>query len=274
MDASNDAATGDAAEASRTPTSGAELVVVGTGIQWAAQVTRVAEHAIRSADSVLFAVTDPWAARWVRELNSQARSFVYRAETELRRDIYESMVGEVMLELQQGRKVCAAFYGSPTLFAWPAHEAIRRARSAGIPARMLPGVSSLECLFADLGIDPADAGCQIFEADHLLMSSHPVNRLTHLVLLQIAMIGNRGKYAPNGGPQRRTGISDLMTYLARSYPLDHPVIAYEAATSPLYLHRAECVPLQRLRELQIHEVTTLYVPPVERDSLRIPPVTD
>src|SRR5437773_2103233 len=72
-----------------------------------------------------------------------------------RRETYAEMVEELLAPVRAGHNVCAAFYGHPGVFVNPGHEAIRRARAEGFPARMLPAVSALDCLVADLGIDPA-----------------------------------------------------------------------------------------------------------------------
>ena len=39
----------------------------------------------------------------------------------------------------------------PGVYVAPSHETVLRARAEGYPARMLPGISSEDCLFADLG---------------------------------------------------------------------------------------------------------------------------
>ncbi|WP_437898926.1 hypothetical protein [Sorangium sp. So ce124] len=53
------------------------LIIVGTGIQWGGQMTLAARRAIEQADRVLFAVADPWNARWIRGLNPAAESLPY-----------------------------------------------------------------------------------------------------------------------------------------------------------------------------------------------------
>jgi hypothetical protein len=54
--------------------------------------------------------------------------------------------------------LCVALYGHPGVFACVGHEAIERARAEGIDAQMLPGISAEDCLFAELGVDPAVGG--------------------------------------------------------------------------------------------------------------------
>jgi precorrin-6B methylase 1 len=238
------------------------LVVVGTGIQWAAHATLAAQAAIRDADSVLFAVADAWSARWIRELNPRAESLKYPRDGRPRRAIYDEMVTRIVAELGRSPRVCAAFYGSPSVLARPAHESVRRAREAGHQAAMLPGVSSLDCLFADLGVDPGDGGCQLFEASDFLRRERRIDVGAHLVLFQIAMAQNRGTFSP-GAPSVRGGLRAVEERLLTFYPPEHTLVLYEASAHPLTPARKESIRLRSLHEAALSEITTLYVPPRE-----------
>lgn len=236
------------------------LLVVGTGIQWAAHTTLAAQAAIRDADRVLFAVTDAWSARWIRELNPRAESLKYPRDGRPRLAIYDEMVDRILLELERSPRVCAAFYGSPSVLARPAHESVRRAREAGHQAAMLPGVSSLDCLFADLGVDPGDGGCQLFEAGDFVRRARRVDSSAHLVLFQIAMAQNRGTFEP-AAPSVREGLLAIQELLSSWYSPEHRLVLYEASAHPLCAARTESIALGSLHEATLSEVTTLYVPP-------------
>jgi uncharacterized protein YabN with tetrapyrrole methylase and pyrophosphatase domain len=241
-------------------TSTGSLLVVGTGIQWAAHATLSAQAAIRDADSVLFAVTDAWTARWIRELNPRTESLKYPRDGRPRLAIYEEMVGRIVAELARFPRVCAAFYGSPSVLARPAHESIRRAREAGFQAAMLPGVSSLDCLFADLGVDPGEGGCQLFEGGDFVRRRRQVDPGAHLVLFQVAMALNPGTFLPDA-PSVSDGLRSIQGRLLDWYPADHLLVLYEASAHPLVAPRRESIPLRSLHEATLTEITTLYVPP-------------
>jgi uncharacterized protein YabN with tetrapyrrole methylase and pyrophosphatase domain len=251
-----------AVAASPVDAIGASLIVVGLGIQWRAQTTLAAERAIRSADSVFFAVVDPAAALWIRTLNPRARSFSYPHDGRPRYRIYEAMVDSLLEELRLGKRVCGVFYGSPSVLARPAHLAITKARSEGLRARMLPGVSSLDCLFADLGIDPGDHGLSFHEASLFLDQRRKIDTRAHLVLCQVAMIGNPGPYDPARVDMQRRGVSRLSRYLRSAYPEDHDVAMYRASSDVHHRFRVERAPLGALGSLDVEAVSTLYVPPL------------
>ena len=79
---------------------------------------------------------------------------MYYGEGLERMHTYEAMVQHILAEVVASKRVVAAFYGHPGVCTYPTHESVRRARAAGLPARMLPAVSAEDCLFADLGVDP------------------------------------------------------------------------------------------------------------------------
>lgn len=234
------------------------LTVVGTGIHLAGDLTLAAKAWIEQADRVLFAVADPITAEWLRTLNPTAEALPVDTTLARRRLMHRAMVERILTEVRQGLTVCAVFYGHPGVFVDPAHEAIRQARHEGFPARMLPGISALDCLFADLGVDPGKNGCQSFEATDFLIRRRKFDPTSALILWQIAVIGHLGFYQ-NGGHGH--GLSVLTEELQRWYAPDHEVLVYEAAVYPVGAPVIQRLPLGQLAEAKITEVSTLYIPP-------------
>ncbi|MGK4004044.1 SAM-dependent methyltransferase [Sorangium sp. So ce1036] len=239
------------------------LVVVGTGIQWAGQTTLAARRAIEAADRVLFAVADAGTAGWLRSLRPDAVSLRYgSSDGPPRREIYRRMVDDILAEVRRDLRVCAVFYGHPGVFSTPAHEVIRLARGEGHSARMLPGVSFLDCLFADLGIDPGHEGCVTYEATDFLLRRRPFDIHTPLVLSQVAMIGNPHVFDPDATDRIRQGLSVLAEVLCARFPGSHEAILYDASTHPIEPPTIVKKPLGALASAPVTDVSTLYVPPV------------
>lgn len=237
------------------------LTVVGSGIQAVRHFTLEACAAIESADAVLYSVADPITERWIRDRNPHAESLrdCYRPDRK-RIDTYYLMIERTMARVRAGKDVCAVYYGHPGVFTFPSHESIRLARAEGFEARMLPGVSAEDCLFADLGVDPAMRGCQSFEATAFLIQERPFDPLAPLILWQIGVIGDAGFHPDR--PVRKEGVAVLVRYLRRAYPADHRVTVYEASQYVTYAAYVEQVELERLPEARISGLSTLYVPPV------------
>jgi len=155
--------------------------------------------------------------------------------------------------------VCAVFYGHPGVFVLPSHAAITQARAEGYDAEMLPGISAEDCLFADLGIDPAVHGCQTFEATDFLLRHRRFDPTSSLVIWQIGVVGEVRKHERN-----REGLKLLTAVLLDHYPADHQVIVYQAAMYPIDHPVIHPIRLADLPDSPMSTVSTLYVPPREQ----------
>lgn len=238
------------------------LVVVGTGIG-PAQLTAEANAAITSAEQVFFLAGDLVTEHAVRELSPEASSLAACYDGGgSRRDAYERMVETILAPARAGSRVCAAFYGHPGMFVLPSHEAIKRARAEGIEARMLPGISALDCLFADLGVDPAAAGCQTYEAGDFLRRRPAVEPRAVLVLWQVGVAGDDGRGESRPAP----AVTAVAEALRSWYPDSHELIVYEASSYPGVPPSILPVQLGRLAEAEITPRSTVYVPPAEPRS--------
>ncbi len=238
------------------------LVIVGTGIQWAGQTTQAALRAIEEADRVLFAVADPWTVQWLRGFKPSAESLPYASGSTPRRDIYAEMVRRILAPVRDGLRVCAVFSGPPGVLHTSAHEALQKARAEGFAAQMLPGVSFLDCLFADLGVDPGREGCQFHEATDFLIRGRAFDVHSPLVLSQIGGIGNRGFFEAGATGRIQAGLRVLSEVLCRHFPASHEVTIYEAAVLPIHPPRTTRVTLEGLPAATVSDVSTLYVPPL------------
>jgi uncharacterized protein YabN with tetrapyrrole methylase and pyrophosphatase domain len=233
------------------------LVVVGTGIGFA-RVTVEARAAIAAADEVLHLVADEISAAAIADLNPRARSLAGLYEEGVsRRTAYERMVETILEPVRAGRSVCAAFYGHPGVFVLPSFDAIRRARAEGYAAEMLPGVSAEDCLFADLGVDPADSGWQSYEATRFLERRPTVETGAALVLWQVGVVGSAVHTAEPAAPR----LDELAEVLLALYPHGHEAVVYEASSFPGVAPLVRRVPLTGLAAA-VTPASTLYVPPV------------
>jgi uncharacterized protein YabN with tetrapyrrole methylase and pyrophosphatase domain len=167
------------------------------------------------------------------------------------------MTEAILSEVRAGKDVCAAFYGHPGVFVAPSHEAVRRARREGFPARLLPGISAEDCLFADLGVDPARCGCQSYEATDFLVHRRGFDPSAALVLWQIGTVGSITAAA---GAQPH-GLAVLVEILLEHYPAAHEVTVYEASPYPGCKPVARSVALSELSAAHVTALSTLYVPP-------------
>ena len=233
------------------------LVVVGTGIKLVGHITLEAQAFISQAEKVFYVVNEPVMARWLQQLNPTAESLLgLYAGDKLRRQTYREMVDCMLEAVRQEMRVCAVFYGHPGLFVEPAPQAIRQARREGFTAWMLPGVSAEDCLFADLDLDPADYGCQSYEATRFLLHKRQVDPTSNLILWQIGVIGVLHQTGDTS-----VGLQALTEVLVSAYGPTHEVIIYEAAKYATFSPIIESVSLAQLSQARLTPMSTLFVPP-------------
>ncbi len=242
------------------------LACVGVGMMLGAHLTPRARAEIEQADVVFALVSDPLVELWLRELRPDVESLQSHygsgaVDGKPRDASYRDMVEAMLAPVRAGRRVCGAFYGHPGVFAVVPHRAIARARVEGYDARMEPGVSAEDCLYADLGIDPGTFGCQHYDASQFLWYRHRIDPAAYLVLWQVGVAGDSSlrRFSVGSGH-----IGLLADRLARDYPLDHEVIAYEAATLPIDRARMDAMPLRSMSEGTWRLQTTLVVPPAKK----------
>src|SRR5687768_9421090 len=237
------------------------LVCVGIGMTLGSHLTPLARDYIHNADVVFTGLSDGIIEMWIAGMNTDVRSLqsLYR-EGKSRMETYREMVETMLAEVRAGKRVCAAFYGHPGVFAWPAHKAIEIARTEGYEARMEPGVSAEDCLYADLGIDPGTYGCQHYEATQFMLYRRQVDPSAYLVLWQIGIAGDRSFARFSTGSAYRHVLVDV---LLRHYPPDHGVIVYEAATLPTRTASIVRCELRKLPSLELSMHATLVIPPAK-----------
>jgi hypothetical protein len=228
------------------------LTVIGTGIQAVSHLTIEALATMAEADVLVHVIGDPLGEDAIDAIRTDAETLVgYYADGLDRSETYEAMVQHVLRPLAENKRVVSAFYGHPGVFTYPSHESVRRARALGYPARMLPGISAEDCLFADLGVDPGD-GCQSYEATDFLFHDRWVDVGSHLIIWQVGSIGN-WTYETSGYDM--SSFPYLVHKLIRSFGPRHPVTIYEAAVEPGVRPRVLRVPMNQLHHTHVPPVT-------------------
>ena len=165
---------------------------MGLGMMLGAHLTPRALGRIEQADVVFVAVSDPLVEQWVYRMHPDVRSLqpLYD-EGKSRHDTYREMAAMMLDEVRAGKRVCGVFYGHPGVFAQAPHRAVAKAREEGFEASMEPGVSAEDCLYADLGIDPGEFGCQHYEASQLMFYQRRLDTSAYLVIWQPSVAGDR-----------------------------------------------------------------------------------
>ncbi|RVD79585.1 SAM-dependent methyltransferase [Pseudomonas koreensis] len=256
--------------ATTTRQAAGQLTIIGSGIE--AMGFSVGDEALlNAADKVFYCVADPATTVWLKHLRPDALDlYVLYDDNKVRYHTYMQMSEAMLHPVRQGENVVAVFYGHPGIFVLSTHRAIAIARREGYRAVMRAGICALDCLCADLGIDPCHPGLQTHEATDMLVRDRVPDTSLHVVLWQVGLIGEMGF--------RREGylnenFSILVQYLQQHYGDDYSITHYIASRYPGVAPVVEHFPLSALHDPQVQVrftgISTFYIAPkVSRPSNR------
>ncbi|OGV37762.1 MAG: methylase [Legionellales bacterium RIFCSPHIGHO2_12_FULL_35_11] len=238
-----------------------KLIVTGSGIKSVAHITEETKKVIQGADKVLYLVHEDTLKEWILREAQEAESLepIYFSSNK-RVDAYHKITAYIISEYKKVACLCIVFYGHPTVFADSALQAVKQIKADGGDAVILPAISSMDCLFSDLEIDPGDQGSFSIDATELLIYEKPLDTSTHVILWQGANLGTHDL-------NQTKKLHVLSDYLNHYYADEHPVCIYEAAVYPSKKPRIDWTTVNELSKTKINASSTLYIPPVNRGEL-------
>ncbi|TWI42435.1 tetrapyrrole (corrin/porphyrin) methylase-like protein [Pseudoduganella flava] len=243
-----------------------ELNIIGSGIETVGFMLGD-EELLRAADKVFFCVADPATIVWLKRIRPDAYDlYVLYDDSKPRYVTYMQMAESMLHFVREGKRVVCVFYGHPGVFVLSTHRAIMIARREGHRAVMRPAVSALDCLCADLGVDPCHPGMQTHEATDMLVRQRKPDTSLHVVLWQVGLIGEMG-FRRQGYINRN--FSMLVDYLQAAYGADYPITHYVASRYPTIAPLVEQYRLADLHDpavqIRITGLSTFYLAP--RDAV-------
>ena len=239
-----------------------DLYIAGLGVETVNQITREVEQAMRDSNEVLYLDAGAATRQHLSTLCPRATSLYeesYR-EDRPRVNAYEHMAIRVIEAALDHPPVTFAIHGHPLIAAHPPFLALELARSLELRVEVLPGISALDTIFADLRIDPVVHGVQMYEATDLLLRRRPLLNDVPAILWQIGPLETALHSQAVSRPERFTR---FVEHLLRYYPARHEVAA-------IYCSPHAIVPPNVLRfaiedmpqhAAEIHGGFTMYVPP-------------
>jgi Tetrapyrrole (Corrin/Porphyrin) Methylases len=241
------------------------LVIGGSGISAIGQFTLETQSYLAWAESVFFCVSDPATERWILDSRPDAVDLYTLYDNDKHRRItYVQMAEKLLQDLRQGLNVLGLFYGHPGIFVNPSHRAIAIAREEGHSAYMLPAVSALDCLFADLGLDPSKHGTQIVEATDLILRRRPLLTDSSVIIFQVGAVGDTGF---NFSGFKNAKLAILIDYLKDAYGEEHEIYSYVAAQYPSARPQIDHLALSQFSDPNVARrvtgISTFYIPPKE-----------
>lgn len=221
------------------------ITIVGLGPGDAGLITIQAWHLLSAADTVyLRTARHPAVDGLPARIKRHAFDEIY--QTAERFDEVYRQIAEEVLRIGTERDILYAVPGNPFVGETTVATILKGAANAGIPVRIVPGISFVEPALAAMGIDALD-GLQIFDGIEIASALYPpINPDVPLLLGQV---------------YSRMVASELKLSLMGIYPAEHKAALIHSAGQEDQL--VEWSPLYEIdRSDYIDHLTSLYVPPL------------
>ena len=157
--------------------------------------------------------------------------------------------------------VTFAMHGHPIVGVYAPFLIRDMAGLLGLELLVLPGISAMDSLFAELMVDPCVSGMQMYEATDLLLRRRPLQRDVPALIWQIGCVETRLHTTRVSKPER---LERFRGHLLRYYPPQHEVAAVFSTPHPMMSSTVHRFRLQDICDHahRLHPGFTLFVPAV------------
>lgn len=228
-----------------------KIVVLGLGSGDPDHITVGVYRRLTSSEETIMLRTEKHpSVSYLRENGVQFESYdhVYETSGDFE-EAYKRIVSELIERAHREGHVTYAVPGHPMVAERTVQMLLEQGEQQGVTVEILGGESFLDPLFALLGIDPI-AGFTLLDA--MTLRREQLNPSLHTVIGQVydAFVA-----------------SEVKLTLMEVYPDEYPVKVVTAA-GVRGLQEVREIPLYELDRLQgIHQLTAVYVPPGQEESL-------
>lgn len=239
-----------------------DVFILGTGIKGIRHLTVEAIDAVRASKAVFTVDHGFGVLPYLRTLGPNVIDLIpeYR-EGRHRVLTYQRMAARVIEGALSNPPVSFATYGHPNWLVFPS-ELIREAgRALGLRVTTLAGISCVDTIITELGIDPAAHGLQIFEASGLVIGKVPIQPMIPCILLQVDAFKTE-IFTTNRISQERLEL--LKDYLLQFYPGEHDCLSIYSSVHPLMVPIITKFKLAELPQSCRADTVSgsLYIPPL------------
>jgi tetrapyrrole methylase family protein/MazG family protein len=239
--------------------------MVGLGLRLG-HVTREVETVLGGCGHVYYLHSDPEVVRFLEGCSPSLTdlSTFYLAGTS-RLETYYSIAARVISHASQCPPVGVALYGHPTVFSTLSGMLIAGSRQFGVDTAVYPGISSIDAILAEFGLDPGQVALQVHEATELLIFDRPLDPHSGLLIFQAGQLETRIHTTEPSSPER---LRQLVDRLTATYGPSHEVTAMEArGVGTGWTWRGSLAKLASAAP-EFGLMFTIYIPPAARPPIR------
>lgn len=240
-----------------------DIYIAGLGIAALDQITLEVDRALEKSNQVFYVASGAGIEDYLKtkcETVVDLSPIAYQ-KFEDRGNAYRTMAVRVIeAALERRGPVTLALYGHPTIFAYPPFLIVQMAKAIGLSVKVLPGVSSMDCLFADLMIDPGMNGLLMYEATDMLLRNRPLIPDVPALIWQVGTLETALYINAPSKPER---FARFYKHMMKFYSKDHVVKAYFSSVYPFAPPTVYSFALKDIDSHAevLHGGFTIYVPP-------------
>ena len=136
-----------------------------------------------------------------------------------------------------------------------------------LEVQVMPGVSAMDCLFAELMVDPCVSGLQMYEATEMLLRRRPLQPDVPALIWQIGCVETTLHTMRRSKPER---FERLQSHLLQFYPAEHTVTAFHSTPHPLARSTSLRFSLGEMcaQAHALHAGFTLFIPPAHARPIK------
>lgn len=248
------------------PVDTADLYLLGAGVSFPDHLTSetlsVLDRCVRICsnmpDTVLDALPEGLRAKCI-SLRPLYRDKRRRLEN------YRDVIAAVLDTVARERPVAWITPGHPNVFDSVTSGLLRAAEAQGLRIRTLPGISSFDTIFAELGFDPAE-GLFVHEATSVIARNIALQPAVATLLLQPGVFGSQ--IAHTETPYAELNLARLRDYLLRFFAPEHRCAFVRSAEARGLRSQEAWVHLANLASVPYDTVvgSTLFIPAVPTNA--------
>src|ERR1700691_3480386 len=231
-----------------------DVYIIGLGVLIPGHITIQATRAMSECAELYSIVGEPsslWVPRGKKAEAKVFRLLDFYQENKPRRENYTRATQTIIDAIAPGKSVGYVTYGNPMCYDRVAQNLFDCATKSSFSVRVVPGISSVDTLLCDLGVDMAP-GIQVFDSSWLLMCQIEPLPEFPMLLMQVGAFGSlRTHYT-----QRQDGksLEQLARYLSRFYLQSHALALVRSSGEEDHPSRVKWVTLKDLCEVTAEDL--------------------
>lgn len=246
---------------------GGELILVGAGVCFPEQLTCEGLEALRRSQAILTIVPEKALNDLPSELLAKCTTLWHLYQQgRPRSENYRAVIDAVLERARVGDTISWLTPGHPLVFDSVSEGLRREAPTLGIAVQVLPAVSCIDTILADVGYEPAN-GVVIHEATAVVARDIALDPNLATILLQIGVFGTDMPRLTGREPLPE--LAPLRDHLLRFLPPEHEVAFVRSRWSAQSPGSVEWTSIDQMLMVPKQRVdgTTLFIPRTDRRGL-------